>query len=234
MGAQAVDALLASYTIENNLDKIEEWATKQQQLKCGSAELAAKASAESGQLLAGVRFKKADKLVEQGKYEEAAALYIQLVEQNPKSEDADKALNNAAVAYEKANRYAAATKLYERIVTDYPTSKFVDDALFRTAVSYQKAFEFDKAAVSYLRLAEDKRFQASTHRTDALYNAAVILENDQNYAKAADLFKRYAAEKTIKREDASEAFFRAGVNLEKLKDHDKAIKTFNEYIKTYG
>ena len=32
----------------------------------------------------------------------------------------------------------------------------------------------------------------------------------------------------------SEAFFRAGVNLEKLKDSDKAIKTFSEYVKTYG
>ena len=115
--------------------------------------------------------------------------------------------------YENVKRFAAATQLYERIVTDYPNSKFVDDALFRTAVSYQKAFEFDKAASSYLRLAEDKRFANSPHRTDALYNAAVILENDQNYAKAAELFKRYSADKGVKREDASDAFFRAGVNL---------------------
>jgi tetratricopeptide (TPR) repeat protein len=196
--------------------------------------VAQKNAAELGKLTLGVKFQKADQLFADKKYEEAARLYVQIIDADPHSEDADKALNNAAVAYENVKRYAAATKLYERIVTDYPTSKFVDDALFRTAVSYQKAFEFDRAEVSYLRLAEDKRFAASPHKTDALYNAAIILENDQNYSKAADLFKKYAADKGVKREDASEAFFRAGLNYEKLKDWDKAIKTFSEYTKTYG
>src|SRR5213076_11118 len=155
--------------------------------------------AELGKLSLGVCFKKADQLFADKKYEEAAALYVQIVDQDPKGDDADKALNNAAVAYENVKRFAAATRLYERIVTEYPTSKFVDDALFRTAVSYQKAFEFERAEVSYLRLAEDKRFAASPHRTDALYNAAIIHENDQNYSKAADLFKKYAADKGVKR-----------------------------------
>jgi tetratricopeptide (TPR) repeat protein len=181
-----------------------------------------------------VKFQKADQLFADKKYEEAAKLYVEIVDRDPHGEDADKALNNAAVAYENVKRYAAATRLYERIVNEYPNSKFVDDALFRTAVSYQKAFEFDKAAISYLRLAEDKRFANSAHRTDALYNAAIILENDQNYLKAADLFKRYSAEKGVKREEASDAFFRAGVNYEKLKDYDKANRTFNDYVKFYG
>ena len=234
IGANAGNAILVSYTIEKNLDKIEEWANRLRAANCGTTATAAKNAAELGKLSLGVKFQKADALFAEKKYEEAAKLYVEIVDRDPHGEDADKALNNAAVAYENVKRYAAATKLYERIVTDYPNSKFVDDALFRTAVSYQKAFEFDKAAVSYLRLAEDKRFAASTHRTDALYNAAVILENDQNYAKAADLFKRYAAEKTVKREDASEAFFRAAVNYEKLKDYDKANKAFSDYVKTYG
>jgi tetratricopeptide (TPR) repeat protein len=234
IGANAGNAILVTFTIEKNLDKIEEWANRLRAANCGSTLTAQKNAAELGKLSLGVKFQKADALFADKKYEEASKMYVEIVDRDPHGEDADKALNNAAVAYENVKRYAAATRLYERIVNEYPTSKFVDDALFRTAVSYQKAFEFDRAAVSYLRLAEDKRFTASTHRTDALYNAAIILENDQNYAKAADLFRRYAAEKTIKREDASEAFFRAGVNLEKLKDHDKAIKTFNEYIKTYG
>src|SRR5262249_49182216 len=153
----------------------------------------------------GVKFQKADKLFNDKKYEEAAALYVQIVDSDPKNEDADKALNNAAVAYENVKRFAAATRLYERIVTEYPNSKFVDDALFRTAVSYQKAFEFDKAVVSYLRLAQDARFASSTHRTDAIYNSAVILENNQDYGRAADLFQKYSADKSVKREDASEA-----------------------------
>jgi len=234
IGANAGNAIIVSYTIEKNLDKIEEWANRLRAANCGTSATAAKTAAELGKLSLGVKFQKADQLFAEKKYEEAAKMYVDIVDRDPHGEDADKALNNAAVAYENVKRYAAATKLYERIVNDYPTSKFVDDALFRTAVSYQKAFEFDKAAISYLRLAEDKRFANSTHRTDALYNAANILENDQNYLKAADLFKRYAAEKNVKREDASEAFFRAAVNYEKLKDYDKANKTFADYVKFYG
>jgi tetratricopeptide (TPR) repeat protein len=234
IGANAGNAILVTYTIEKNLDKIEEWANRLKAANCGSALTAQKQAAELGKLTLGVKFQKADKLFADKKFEEAAALYVQIVDNDPKGEDADKALNNAAVAYENVKRYAAATKLYERIVRDYPTSKFVDDALFRTAVSYQKAFEFDTAATSYLRLAEDPRFANSTHRTDALYNAALILENDQNYQKASDLFKKYAADKGVKREDASEAFFRSALNLEKLKDWDRTIKTLNEYVKTYG
>jgi tetratricopeptide (TPR) repeat protein len=234
IGANAGNALIVSYTIENDLEKLGEWADKLRNMKCGTAETAQKNVAELTKLGLGIKFKKADKLFEDGKFEEAAALYVQIVDQDPKSEDADKALNNAAVAYEKVKRFGAATKLYERIVRDYPSSKFLDDALFRTAVTYQKAFDFDKAVVNYLRLAEDKQFGASTHRTDALYNAAVILENDQQYQKAADLFRRYSGDKGVKREDASEAYFRSGLIYEKMKDWDKAIATFKDYQKTYG
>jgi cellulose synthase operon protein C len=235
MGANAGNAILVSYTIEKNLDKIEEWANRLKTAHCGSAELAAKNDVALKTLGLGVRFQKADKLFADKKFEEAAALYVQIIDADPKGDDADKALNNAAVAYENVKRFAAATKLYQRIVDQYPNSKFVDDALFRTAVSYQKAFEFDNAVKSYLALATGPKFAQSTHRTDAIYNSAVILENDQDYARAAELFQKYAADKSVqKREDQSEAYFRSALIYEKMKDWDKAIKTFSSYVKTYG
>jgi cellulose synthase operon protein C len=234
MGANAGNAILVSYTIEKNLDKIEEWANRLKTANCGSAAVAMKNQADLTKLGLGVKFQKADKLFNDKQYEAAASLYVQIVDSDPKNEDADKALNNAAVAYENVKRFAAATKLYERIVNEYPTSKFVDDALFRTAVSYQKAFEFDKAVVSYLRLAQDSRFAGSSHRTDAIFNSAVILENNQDYPRAAELFQKYANDKSVKREDQSEAYFRSALIFEKMKDWDKAIKTFNAYVKAYG
>ena len=234
IGANAGNALIVSYTVENNLDKLDEWANKLRGLSCGSTEVAAKNATELGKLSLGIKFKRADQLLADKKYEEAAALYVQIVDADPKGEDSDKALNNAAVAYENVKRFVAATKLYERIVTEYPQSKFVDEALFRTAASYQKGFEFDKAVVSYLRLAQDPRFAASTHRTDAVYNAASIMENDQDYAKAAELFRRYAADKNVKRDDQAEAAYRAALITEKMRNPDATIKAMNEYIKTYG
>jgi len=150
---------------------------------------------EVGILKTDAKFKQADKLFEDKKYEAAAEAYIKLVDADPtnKSGNNDKALNNAAVAYENVKRFAAATRIYERIVREYPNSGFVDDALFRTAVNYQKFFEFDKAVVSYQRLATDAKFKNSAHRTDAIYNSAVLLENDQNYDAAAKMFQTYAA-----------------------------------------
>ena len=50
--------------------------------------------------LAG-RFKLADELMAQGQWDAAAQKYIELVDEEPKHEFADKALNNAAVCYEK-------------------------------------------------------------------------------------------------------------------------------------
>jgi tetratricopeptide (TPR) repeat protein len=233
MGYNAGNAILVSYTIEKNLDKIEEWANRLKAANCGSTAVAMKNQADLTKLGLGVKFQKADKLFNDKKFEEAAQLYVQIVDSDPKNEEADKALNNAAVAYENVKRFAAATKLYQRIVDEYPSSKFVDDALFRTAVSYQKAFEFDKAVSSYLQLTGPK-FASSAHRTDAVYNSAVILENNQDYARAADLFQRYAVDKSVKREDQSEAYFRSALIFEKMKDWDRAIKTFSTYVKAYG
>ena len=231
IGANAGNAILVTYTIEKNLDKIEEWANR---LQGGQLRLDADGAEERGrarQAVARREVPEGRSAVRRQEVRRGGQAVRRDRRRDPHGEDADKALNNAAVAYENVKRYAAATRLYERIVNDYPNSKFVDDALFRTAVSYQKAFEFDARPVSYLRLAEDKRFAARriapTRSTTPPSSSRTI----RTTPKAADLFKRYAADKAVKREDASEAFFRAGVNFEKLKDYDKANKTFNEYVK---
>ncbi len=234
VGANAGTALLTTYTIEKNLDKLEEWAKKLRQANCGSVQLASKNEGVLKGLEKSVKFKKADQLFADKKYEDAAQAYVTLVDGDPRNDEADKALNNAAVAYENSNRFGAATRLYERIVTDYPSSKFLDEALFRTAVNYQKYFDFGKSVVSYLRLAEDKRFAASTHRIDSLYNAAVILENDQSYARSAELFRRYAQDRSVKPDDAADAFFRVGLNYAKQKDYGKARKAFLDFVRLYS
>ncbi len=82
--------------------------------------------------------------------------------------------------------------------------------------------------------AEDPKFAASANRTNSLYNAAVLLEGDQNYPKAAELFKRYSVDKGVKREEASEAFFRAALIHEKMKDWKGTIKVLNDYVRNYG
>ncbi|WP_375771733.1 tetratricopeptide repeat protein [Archangium gephyra] len=180
--------------------------------------------------LAG-RFKLADQLLAEGKYDEAATKYIELVDEAPRHEFADKALNNAAVAYEKTQRFDSALKLYERIYREYPSSPLADGALFRVAVNAQNSYDFDKAVESYQKLVKD--YPASKDREAALFNAATLLEGQQRYAEAAASFQRYA-ELFPNAEDAPRNQFRAALLLEKREDWRGEIRALEAFARKFA
>jgi tetratricopeptide (TPR) repeat protein len=172
-----------------------------------------------------VRFQEANQLFEAGEFEAAADRYVALVTGAPKDPNADRALNNAAVAYEKIGRFGSASKTYERIYKEYPDSEFADDALLRSGLNHVRFFEFDDAVQSYLVLANDARYKDSEHRLLALKNAADLLDNLQQYPKSSSLFVRYAAE-TKDPKEAVEATFRAAQVLRKTDDYRAAEAAF--------
>ena len=180
--------------------------------------------------LAG-RFKLADELFQMGRFEDAARKYIDLVNEEPKHEFADKALNNAAVCYENTRRFDSALKLYERIFREYPGSKLADSALFRVAVNAENSYDFDKAVESYQRLVKD--YPASKDREAALYNAARLLEGQQRYAEAAAAFLRYA-DTFPQAEDAPKNLYRAALIYEKQQDWGRAIRELEDFVKRFS
>ncbi len=180
--------------------------------------------------LAG-RFKLADQLLAEGKYDEAATKYIELVNEAPRHEFADKALNNAAVAYEKTRRFDSALKLYERIYREYPSSPLADGALFRVAVNAENSYDFDRAVVSYQKLVKD--YPASKDREAALFNAARLLEGQQRYAEAASAFQRYA-DLFPNAEDAPRNQFRAALILEKREDWKGEIRALEAFVRKFA
>lgn len=180
--------------------------------------------------LAG-RFKLADELMAKGDYDAAAKKYIELVDEEPKHEFADKALNNAAVAYENTRRFDSALKLYERIFREYPSSKLADAALFRVAVNAENSYDFEKAVESYLKLVKD--YPASKDREAALFNAARLLEGQQRYEEAAAAFQRYA-DLFPNAEDAPKNQFRAALIYEKQKEYAKEIRALDEFIAKFS
>jgi tetratricopeptide (TPR) repeat protein len=180
--------------------------------------------------LAG-RFKLADQLRTEGKYEEAAKKYLQLVDEAPRHEFADKALQAAAVCYENTRRFDSALKLYERIYREYPTSTLADSSLFRVAVNAESSYDFDKAVVSYQKLVKD--YPASKDREAALYNAARLLEGQQRYPEAASAFLRYA-DLFPNSEDAPKYQYRAALIYEKQEDWRGQIRALNEFIDKFS
>ncbi|SEU38504.1 tetratricopeptide repeat protein [Stigmatella erecta] len=177
------------------------------------------------------RFKLADQLLAAGQYDEAAQKYLLLVEEAPRHEFADKALNNAAIAYENTRRFDSALKLYERIYREYPTSKLADAALFRVAVNAEKSYDFEKAVVSYQKLVKD--YPTSKDREAALFNAARLLEAQQRYPEAARAFMRLV-ELFPKSEDAPRNQYRAALIFEKHQDWWRTLRELNAFVRTFA
>ena len=228
MAANAGQAILVTFQLEKNMDKMEEWAIKLKSGKCGKP-----VGSGYGALISGIRFKKANALMNAKQYDKAAKAFEALVARDPKAKDAPAALNNAAVSYEKSKTFASALKVYERIWKEYPASDHAGNALWRTAINYQRTFEFDRAVNNYLILANSPRFATDTNRKEAILRAAVISENNQAYTKSAKLFIRYAeAMGPVKK--GAEAYYRAGLIYEKMGDYKTMVKTFRQFSRTYG
>ncbi len=179
--------------------------------------------------LAGI-FKLAQQEMDAGHYDRAAALFLDLVKKNPQHEFADKALNNAAVCYEKTRRFDSAMRIYERIFNEYPKSTLADQALFRVASDAEQSYDFDKAVSRYQLLVD--KYPTSKNRAGALYNAARLLEGLQRYPEAARSYRRYA-ELFPKEADAPQNLFRAALVFDKMKDYPSAIRAFEEFNRKF-
>jgi len=178
----------------------------------------------------GALFSYAMGLFDAKKYEEAAAELIKFVNKKPKHEYADKALQNAAYAFEMSRRFESAATVYERIFKEYPKSSFADEALFKVAFNQENGFKFEEAINNYLMLVE--KYPESKNRAPALYNAANALENLQRYEEAAKQYLRFA-EMFPSHEKAPYAFYKSILVYEKAKDYNNVIKTAERYINKF-
>ncbi|MDX5437361.1 MAG: cytochrome C biosynthesis protein [Pontibacter sp.] len=69
-----------------------------------------------------------DALLEQGKNDEAADMYVKAANYNANPFFSPQYLMKAGIAYEAANNYASAAEMYNKIITDYVASSEVMDA----------------------------------------------------------------------------------------------------------
>jgi hypothetical protein len=86
----------------------------------------------------------------------------------------------------------------------------------------------------YERIADDPAFATSPHRREALGIAATLLDNDHEYARAADLYKRYAAVVGLSAREAGEASFAACAAYEKMNDPAQERQCLTELVRRHG
>ena len=133
-----------------------------------------------------------------------------MVDENPGNRYADRALNNAAVAFEKIRRFESATKTYERIYREHKEQD-VEEALFQVGVNSERFYDFDKAITTHLQLVG--QFPQSTHRADSYIKRRCCKNGPKDIAKRLKTMsdtRPYFYEK-----DTAETFFRAGKTYEK-------------------
>ncbi|MFW5878343.1 MAG: tetratricopeptide repeat protein, partial [Myxococcota bacterium] len=178
----------------------------------------------------GGRFRRAGQLMDEGEFEQAAELYLALVEEAPEHRFSDNALFNAALCYEKLMRFESALGLYERIFREYPESDLADQTLFLVAFNAQKAFDYEKAIETYMLLVED--YPSSEQHEAALYNAGTLLYFLQRYGEAARQFHRFARTYPDS-EDTPRLLLRAADAQEKQGNPRGAIAAYQEFIRRY-
>jgi cellulose synthase operon protein C len=159
---------------------------------------------------------------------------VDLVNQNPQDTDAPKNLNNVCVIYERIYQYGEATRCYERLAKDYPDTSEGKEAVWNAAKNNERFFNFDAAVSGYLKLAEDPKLAGNEHRKEALGLAATLLDNDQQYARAATLYRRYSDAVADKPRDSAEAFFFSCNAHEKLRDTTKQRQCLTELNRKYS
>jgi tetratricopeptide (TPR) repeat protein len=164
---------------------------------------------------------------------EAGDSLVTAVSKAPEHPDADKALHNAALAYEIAQRFDTAMKLYGRIVEEYPNSEFVGKCLFQQASAANNFFEYDKALENYKILADEPRFKDYENRAVSIYNSAYILTNLQRYTEAQPYWARYAEEEDDVEKSIEAAFNAADMSF-RAKKWPQAVKEYHNFIKNYS
>jgi tetratricopeptide (TPR) repeat protein len=158
---------------------------------------------------------------------------IDVVNANPSDPGAPTALNNACVIYEKLFQFGEATKCYERLYGSYPDSEWGKEALWNASRNHYRFFEFDQAVKGYLTVAQDPKFAQSEHRKEALGLAASMLDNDQQYTRAADLYKKYSDAVADKPQDSAQSYFFACNAYEKANDIRAYNACLKDFIKKY-
>jgi tetratricopeptide (TPR) repeat protein len=158
---------------------------------------------------------------------------IDVVNANPKDPGAPTALNNACVIYEKLFQFGQATNCYERLYQDYPDSEWGKEALWNASRNHYRFFEFDQAVKGYMTVAQDPKFAGSEHRKEALGLTASLLDNDQQYTRAADMYKKYSDAISDKPNDSAQAYFFACSAYEKAHDNAKQTGCLKDFIKKF-
>jgi TolA-binding protein len=137
-------------------------------------------------------FDYAGALSEKGQTRQAAEAYLSLTERFPDSPLREEAVYRRAETYFTHGEWSNARAAFDEYRTGYPAGRLVDAALYWSGQAAQSLGEPTGAALLWEQLIAG--FATSSFRGPALRQTAEVYAQARKYAKALELYNRYAAE----------------------------------------
>ena len=177
-----------------------------------------------------------EKKVEKGDAEPAlvAKAYEDFTTEFPRSKNADKALFNASVAWDRSGQPERADALRQRLLKRYPDSPLVAEVAVYVAKQAAARADYLVAARAYLKFV--RKFPEDERARDAMYNAAVFYAGIGRVRAATKLrtryLKNYGRVKGGERE-AADIYWSIARDLERAKKWREAAERYRTYAKEF-
>jgi TolA-binding protein len=223
----AGDRILQALGKAKDYENIESWARR---LKKTKAFASKDEQDRLDKLIVGAVMKSGEKYTASGEYDKAAAFFLRVPNEYPQNGYAPKALNNAAVVYEKEKKQDEAVAAYKQLADKYPAASEAPEALFTAARIEENIAYYDRSAGLYEQLAA--KYPQNGHAADALRSAGVLRQSLGQHDRAIKHYGEYAR-RYKDRPDAKDVAFQAAVVREDQKDWRGAAASFAAFSKVY-
>lgn len=232
-------SLLESSQLDESLAEFE-WLYKQySQVKETRNDSMAK---EIEKAIAYVLFQMAEKSVKAGQYEKGAQAYLDLVKRYPLIDIADKAVFEAAVAYETNKQYTKAAETFMMLPKQYASSPLTIKGILRAASDYKKEAELNKtnknayedlsrkAATTFLFITNN--FPQDSMAFQSIGFAAQVYDSIPDKKEAATTYE-IAYKRYPKHEKTPSFLYSACLSYDEAKMTDEAIRCSKDLVRDY-
>jgi len=165
---------------------------------------------------------------------EVAKAYEEFHAEFPNSSNADEALFNASVAWDRAGRKEKARVARERLLAEFPDSPLRADVAYYVARQFEERTEFDRAADAFASFA--RRYPDDERAPDALYNAAVYFAGMGRVKTAAalrlDYIERYGRSEAG-RSETKDLYWAIATDLDEGGRHREAAEHYAEFQRRF-
>ena len=163
-----------------------------------------------------------------------AEAYENFTGEFPRSKNADKALFNASVAWDRAGQPERADGLRRQLIKRYPKSPLVADVSLYVAKQAADRADYRVAAKAYLGFV--RKFPKDKRARDALYNAAVFYGGLGMVKTANKLRLRYLKDYGRLRggrKEAAEIYWAIAKDLDRARRWRTAADRYRDYAKEF-